>query len=138
MAMLLEATTCEPDGIGTAGGNLSTGSPELVHFSSRISGSRMLLPTSTKCSVTVFGKESEAIRCVEAAPSRAYTGSGIKRDRVVTTGCSTLPNARFGTSGHGGSADLLSHASDSSARFAVPGKAVSSLSGAWLCPVCDG
>ena len=98
-----------------------------------------------------FWKGSEAIRCVEAAPSRGYTGSGIKRDRVVATGCSTLLNARFGTSGNGGTlglTDPLSHASDFSARFAYPGKAVGLLSGAWLllagilldllCPACHG
>ena len=40
-----------------------------------------MLLLKSKCSVAVFGKGREAIPCGEAAPSRAYTGSGLKRGR---------------------------------------------------------
>ena len=84
------------------------------------------------------------------APWLAGGGAAVPVS-AFATGCSTLPNATFGTSGHGGPfglTDPLSHASESCARFACPGKAVGLLSGAWLllagilldlfCPACDG
>jgi hypothetical protein len=84
------------------------------------------------------------------APCLAGGGAAVPVS-AFATGCSTLPNATFGTSGHGGPfglTDPLSHASESCARFACPGKAVGLLSGAWLllagilldllCPACDG
>ena len=84
------------------------------------------------------------------APCLAGGGAAVHVS-AFATGCSTLLNARFDSSCRGGPlalTDPLSNASVSGARFAGPGKAVASLSGAWLllagillnllCPVCGG
>ena len=96
------------------------------------------------------GDGSAAAVPTGGAPCLAGGGAAVNVE-AFATGCSTLPDAGFDSSCHGGAlgiTDLLSHASVLDASFAGPGKAVGSLAGAWLslagilldllCSVCDG